>query len=206
VTLNAQAEPVEVWINVTPTTLGVRPVDSDPNWMFVRYSWVNWVAVARSLPGGTRVWWRARTIPKRHVHILGFHFLVNALKLPSVWVYAAGTGYVDLNTLSVPTGLTASLITANSFRVTWANPDPTRQVEVWLATPTTDPRTRVAVLSPGSTQYDFKGLGASKTYRVGIRAIDGAGGYAEATLDVTTTAGAPVVPPPFNNRGGRVFM
>ena len=77
---------------------------------------------------------------------------------------------------------------------------------MWLATPTTDPLTRVAVLSPGSTQYDFKGLGASKTYRVGIRAIDGAGGYAEATLDVATTAGPPIIPQPFSNRGGKLFM
>jgi hypothetical protein len=209
VTLNAETEPVEVWINITPTTVGVRPPDNDANWMFVRYNWVNWIAVARFLPGGTRIWWRGRTMPKRHAHMFGMNFLISALKLPSGWRYPSSTGgtdFVDLSTLSAATGLTASLNTANSFRVSWTNPDPTRQVEVWLATPTTDPRRRLAVLSPGSTLYDFKGLGASKTYRVAIRTIDGAGGYAEATLDVTTTAGAPIIPPPYNNRSGRLFV
>jgi hypothetical protein len=206
VTLNALAEPAEVWINATPTSVGVRPPDNDPNWMFVAYNWVNWVAVARSLPGGTRIWWRGRTTPRRLSHISGVDLGIKGDKLTSGWVYASAPGYVDLSTLSAPTGLTASSITANSFRVTWANPDATRQVEVWLATPTTDPRTRIAVLAPGSTLYDFRGLGASKTYRVGIRAIDGAGGYAEATIDVTTTALAPFIPQPFNNRGGKLLV
>ncbi len=207
---NGEGEPAEVSVNVTPTTVGVRPPDSDPNWMFVRYNWVSWVAVQRGLPGGSRVWWRARTMAKRHVHILGFHFLVNALKLPSGWWYPTLYGnpvdYVDLSTLSPPTGLSSSLISANNFRVSWSNPDSTRQVEVWLATPTSDPRTRIAVLSPGSIFYDFTGLGAGKTYRVAIRTIDGAGGFAEATIDVTTSGFVPFIPPPFSNRGGKLFM
>lgn len=206
VTLNAQNEAAEVWVNVTSTAVGTRPLDSDPNWTFVSFVYVSgWTAIVRNMPTGSRIYWRVRANPHRDPSTPGQDLGTSALKTPSVWAYPA-VDHADLTTMTGPSGLASSLITPNTFTVTWAPNDATRIVEVWLATPTTDARARIAVLTPGATRFDFSGLGALKTYRVGIREIDGSGGGAETTIDVTTTAGASVVNPPINTRGKRLFV
>lgn len=202
-TLNAQNEAVEAWINVTSTAVGTRPADSDPNWTFVGTAFVSgWTVTARHLPTGARVYWRWRTSPQRDTSTPGQDALVSAMKLPSQWVYPA-VDHADLSTMSGPSGLGALNVTANSFTVTWTPADVTRIVEIWLAKPVAEARQRIAVLPLGATRYDFTGLGSAATYRVAVREIDGpTGGFAETTIDVTTTSSAPTVQPPIGNRGG----
>lgn len=201
VTANAQADPVEAWINVTTTAVGTRPVDSDPGWVFVGRAPGTWTFTARGLPAGNRVWWRGRTAPYRLGNSFGNQVLVNALKLPSAWAY--GVSSVDLTSLSAPTSLTSPFVTANAIDVTWANPDATKVIEIWLSFPaTTGAAQFVARLPPGSTQYLVTGLSVSSTYRVRVRTVDTVGGFAEATVDVATSGIVGIIPPPIATRGG----
>ncbi len=206
VTLNGLNEAAEVWINVTSTSVGSRPADTDPNWTFVGPAFVSgWTVTARHLPTGARVWWRARTNPQRDNSTPGQDPLVSALKMPSIW-WNPSTDHADLTTMSGPSGLVSSSPTASSFTVSWTPADATRVVEIWLAQPTTEARQRIAVLAPGATRFNFRGLSASKTYRVAIREIDGVGGSAETTIDVATTSSVPVVRPPINTHGGKLLI
>jgi hypothetical protein len=205
VTANASGDPVEAWINVTSTAVGSRPADSDPGWFFVGRAPGTWTFTARGLPAGTRVWWRGRTAPYRIGNLFGNKVLVNALKLPSAWAYGAAS--VDLTSLSAPTGLTSPFVGQTLIDVTWANPDSTKIVEIWLSFPaTTGAAQFLAKLPPGSTQYVITGLSPSSTYRVRVRTVDSVGGFAEATVDVTTAAGIPVIQPPIATRGGHLMF
>ncbi len=205
-TLNAQNEAVEAWINVTPTSVGSRPADGDPGWMFAGWAFVSgWTITVRGLPTGHRVWWRARSNPRGN-RFVSADSAVSVLKLPSAWVNPA-TDHADLTTMNAPTGLASSNISLTGFTISWTPGDVTRIVEVWLAFPTTDPRQRIATLPPGSNRYTFTGfLTPTRTYRVAIREIDGpSGGFAETTLDVLTNTTVITVPSPFSTRIGGGF-
>lgn len=205
VTANAQDDPVEAWVNVTSTSVAVRPADSDPGWSFVGRSPSTWNFIKRALPAGTRVWWRGRTAPYRIGNSFGNTVLVNALKLPSVWAYGASS--VDLSTLSAPTSLTSPFVSANAIDVTWANPDATKTIEIWLSFPaSTGNPTFLARLPPGSTTYLVTGLSPSSTYRVRVRTVDAVGGFAESTVDVATSGIISIIPPPIAVRGGHLMF
>jgi hypothetical protein len=210
VTANAAGDPTEAHVNVTTTATGSRPADSDPGWVFVNRAPGTWTYTVRGLPAGARVWWRARTAPYRLGNSFGNQVLVNALKLPSAWVYPSttgGTDSVDLTSLSAPTSLTSPFVGANAIDVTWANPDATKMLEVWLSFPaTTGVPTFLARLPPGSTTYLVTGLSPSTTYRVRVRTVDTVGGFAEATVDVATSASIIVVQPPIAIRGGHLMF
>jgi len=209
VTLNAQNEAAEVWYNVTATSVGTRPADTDPAWSLAGWATVtNQVVTMRRGPSGGRVWWRARTNPQRAQNVLGVDLGISGMKTPSAWRYPSSTGgtdFADLTTMTAPSGLASPIIGANAFTVVWTPADASRMVEIWLATPVTDVRQRIAVLPAGSNRFVFSGLVASSAYRVAIREIDGVGGYAEATIDVTTISTPPIINPPYNTRITRVL-
>lgn len=202
ITLNGGGEAVEVWINVTATSVGAAPADTDPGWVPLCWLFHNANAIARGLGAGGRVWFRARTNPRRNGVMLGADISGNALEIPSAWVHSTN---VDLTALSAATALASSGIFANQFTVTWSNPDPTKNVEIWVSQPVTDPRQFVARLPAGSTSFTLKGLAASTTYRLAVRETDGVGGFTEATIDVATSASISVPKPPVFTRIGRLL-
>lgn len=196
VTLDAQSDVAEVHYAITDTATATRPVDSSALWTPVRsganqkhlFS-MSQTVVQGGLPAGCRVWFRARSLP---MHVFTA-FLVSTTfseaKLPSAWVYPA-TDHVDLAGLTAPTGLAVSGIASDAVHLSWTVGDANLRLEVWLATPVGSARTRVGgYLPPGTTGYDLLGLEPSTTYRVAVRDVDGAGGFAEsATVDFTTNS------------------
>jgi hypothetical protein len=192
VTLNADTHPAEVHYAVTDTSVGVRPTDSDERWCSIpdRLVRASGNVTFRGLPAGKRIWVRARTFPDARVD----------WKLPSAWVYPAGTGYVDLGALTAPSAPASSNITGRAFRVSWTIGAVDVPIELLLATPVGDPRVVVARLPAGSTFFDFPGdtgvvLSPSTTYRVGIRHYIAATAVsAEVTIDVATTASPATAP------------
>ena len=193
VTLASGDYPVEVHYAVTPTSIGIAPVEADRAWTPYEGGPVRTsvTVTVRQLPAGKRIWFRGRSFPDARVDY----------KLPSAWVAAGGTGRVDLATLAAPSAPAGSLQTGKSFRVSWTNGDATLGVEVLLAQPTTDPRVVIARMPPGSTFVDIPGdisglvLTVSTTYRVGLRHYLGdAALSSEVTVDVTTTGSAGAAP------------
>lgn len=193
VTVNAAADPVEVHYAVTPTSEGSAPATGSALWTSIPQGLIRATGTVTFRAGtpAQRVWVRGRSFPDARVNY----------QLPSAWVAAASPGRVDLASLAAPTSPAGSLQTARSFRVTWTVGGNELPTEVLLATPTTDPRVVVARLPAGSALYDFPGdtgvlLQPSTTYRVGIRHSTGPEAVsAEVTVDVTTTAVEPTLPP-----------
>jgi hypothetical protein len=208
VTPNLQNQPFEVHLAVTTTAVGARPADSSPLWFPLnRYDGATaWDAYAYGLPGGSRVWWRARTTFGNAHTFKDPTTPIFLMQLPSVWAYAPSS--VDLSTLTAPTGLATSVVTTRGFTVSWANPDASLVTEIWVSQPVTAARVFVARLPPGSTSYTLTGLLAGTTYRVGVRATDGKGGFAEATIDQATAVSTPVpiLPPPISVRIGHLLF
>jgi hypothetical protein len=68
------------------------------------------------------------------------------------------------------------------------------QTEILLATPTSDPRVREAILPPGTTGYTITKLLPSTQYRIEIRHRTNLGPGAGVTIDVTTNSGGSACP------------
>jgi hypothetical protein len=194
VTLNAAGEPVELQYAITPDTEGSAPAEGSVLWTWALFSPNNLGLIRssgavsfRGLPAGQRIWVRGRTFPR-------LNFV-----LPSAWVAAAAPGYVDLDPLDAPSGLTLTPTPASAlggdvvFLASWTNGAADLGIELLIASPTSDPRVVVARLPPGSTQYPFPGdtglvLETETEYRVGVRHYTTAPDSvsAEDTEDITT--------------------
>lgn len=193
VTLNASGQPVELHFAVTATSVGTAPVEGSPLWAPIPPTGATPQLIRatgsvtfRGLPPGMRVWVRGRTMPDQGA----------TPQLPSAWA-AAATSHVDLDALTAPSALTVpgAGIYNRGARLEWTNGSATAHVEVLLATPTTDPRVRVALLSPGSTVYHLEGLEPSTTYRAEVRHVtDGGHMSAGDTEDFTTNTTQQVAP------------
>lgn len=125
VTLNASSEEAVLDINVTATSVGSRPADSDAGWRRAVVvgqirPWLSSSATytVRNLPAGKRVWVRVRTDP------------VIGKKLSSAWAYPGGTGYVDTATITAPSALASSSVSTKSAILTWTVGDATKKTVV----------------------------------------------------------------------------
>jgi hypothetical protein len=187
VALNGQVEPVEVRYAVTDTSVGSAPADTSPLWTTVDFvTAARDVTVAR-LPSGKRIWFQGRSVPAAGT----------ALKIPSAWVLAGGTGRVDLATVTAPSALTVPGGTLSGRRAiaTWTVGDSTLFTEIRLAQPTTDPPVRIDQVPPGANRYELLGLDLSTSYKIEIAHPDGFGGYSAAANTTFTTTGSALVCP-----------
>jgi len=177
VTLNAASDPVDLWFNVTLSSVGTIPAANDPNWVFYRTYTASGTAV---VPGaaGKRIWVRARSSP------------VNAaIKLPSAWAFPSGTGYVDLAALAAPSGL--SVTPSSQYAVvTWTPGNTAYYTEISLD----NFATRLALASPGTTTVSLPGLTASTGYTVYLRTTDLQGGVSSVVSQAFTTLAVGVMP------------
>lgn len=188
VTVNASTQPVVVRYAITSTATGSAPADSSPLWRYAvnatgrRLSLFSSQTIAiRNLPPGTRVWVQGRT-----------YSTDDALRLPSAWTIAGGTGYADTATIPAPSSLAAT-VSDKTCLLTWTNGAADLVTEILLATPTGDTRRKVATVEPGTTRVTLDDLDVSTQYRAEVRHALGqhvSSGDTEdfTTLGATTTA------------------
>lgn len=188
VTLHAGGYPVVVRYAVTETSVGTVPADDSTLWRHARVnsgrSWIrsSQTVVIRGLPPGKRVWVQGRSYPVNDV-----------MRLPSAWANAAAPGYVDTAALATPSSLAAT-VSDKTCLLTWTNGASDLQTQVLLATPTSDPRTVVRSLPPGTTRVTLENLTVSTQYRAEVRHILEQHPGAGDTEDFTTTASATTAP------------
>lgn len=177
ITVNAQADPVEVQLHATTTATGTVPANTSDGWgrtqMVLESRTVSWEGLA----SGVKYWVRARSIPGPG----------KTLKLPSAWVTTAS---VTTTTLGTPTALAASSVTARRALVTWVNAEATYGVVVYASSPSGDPTQLVAKLPPGTNFWEMLDLTPSTSYKVEVAHVDrfgGEGAKASTTFSTTTT-------------------
>lgn len=194
VTLNGSNQPAEVRYAVTDTAVGSAPADTSPLWTIAGYKTTAVVILGRrrlasgstfpirGVPPGKRIWVQGRSMPTP-----------SDAQMPSAWVLAGGTGYVDTAALPTPGGLGESH-TDKTAQLTWTAGPTDLWVEILLATPTSDPRRRVALLEPGSALFDFTGLDPSTGYRSEVRFTIGDYAGTGTTKDITTAGSGSTAP------------
>ncbi len=187
VTLNASTQPAEIDYAVTSSTVATVPSTSDATWvMGVLTQRTTTVTIGR-LPAGNRVWVRGRTQPDAF----------NALQMPSAWVQAGTSGYVDLATLPGPSVVVVGSIDGYRATPSWTNGSALLRTEIRLAVPSTDSLTAVATVIPGQISYRLIGLAQNSSYTVGVRHMDGIGGFStEASAIFSTLAASTTAPVP----------
>lgn len=177
ITPNAAGHPVEVRYAVTETSVGTVPVDDSPLWTNAGFRYGAVTAIIGWLPPGKRIWVQGRSFPTAD----------HTIPVPSPWTNATAPGRVDTAALPTPSALAASSITEKAARLTWTNGATDLWTEVLLATPTGDPRERVALMPPSSDRVDLEGLDASTTYRAEVRHVVGEFVGSGDTEDFTTS-------------------
>ncbi|HEV8263730.1 MAG TPA: hypothetical protein VGQ06_02185 [Gemmatimonadales bacterium] len=182
-TLNASSQPAEVRYAVTDTGVGTVPADTSPLWSVAGRFTSSQTVTIRDLPPNRRIWVQGRTLPD----------YVDSY-LPSAWTNAGAPGRVDTAALPVVSGLSAGTPTHKTAELSWTNGATDLRIEVLLATPTTDPRVRVASLLPGSTKHKLVDLEVSTTYRAEVRYAYGEHVSAGVTVDFTTAASGATAP------------
>lgn len=185
VTVNAAGEPVQIEYNTTATSVGTRPAEADPDWIYADTVYGTGTLVVTDLPSGLRVWVRGRSLPQDSA----------ALKIPSGWVFPSGTGRVDLTGLATPNTPTISEITGTTALVSWTNTEDAFDIEIHLKQG--GDQIRVARLINGSKEFLLEFLDNSTTYTAIINYRDFARGgtSAEATSSpFVTTATDPTCP------------
>jgi hypothetical protein len=196
VTLNASSQPVEARFALTVG--GSAPADTDPAWHAYKLNPIRTTGsiTLTELTPGMRLWVQARSMPDDR----------SALLLPSTWATSTS---LDLTGYTAPSGIAVTGITANAATVNWTNGVSTAFIEVLLASPTTDPLTRVATLLPGTQQYQLIGLAASTQYKVAVqhRTIFG---DLSAQVSTTFTTTASITQPPlpllFRRADGKILF
>jgi hypothetical protein len=172
ITLNAAGEDVEVWYNVTATSVGARPADTDAGWTFGQRAVASSTYILR-VPSGARVWVRARSVP------------VTNEAIPSAWAYAST--YQDTAALTAPTLVSVTVTYSQQADVAWTNGSAKAQTEVALDAAFV---ARIALLDPGVTRYTLRGLTASTVYTVYLRHVDPIGGGVTAATSGEFSTGA----------------
>jgi hypothetical protein len=163
VTLNVLGEPVTVDVAQVGTA-DARPAEGSALWMQAARVTATGNLVLTGLQSGRRIYVRARSWPDEGT----------ARKLPSPYVFPSGAGYVNLASLTAPTGLAVSSITVSSGEATWTNASADYATEVFLYQGASAPASwesyLVATLPPGSTRYLFEDLtGPAVNYTLGLR-------------------------------------
>lgn len=191
VTVNASAQPVVVRYAITDTATGSAPADTDPSWRYAvnatgrRLMLLSSQTITiRDIPPSKRCWVQGRTISPD-----------DNLRLPSAWTLAGGNGRADTASITA-TSLLAATASDKTCLLTWTNGVTTLPVELLLATPTSDPRTRVALLPPGTTRHTLMDLDVSTQHRAEVRHVFGQHVSAGDTEDFTTSAAATTAPTP----------
>jgi len=187
VTLNGQGEPVIVYYAVTDTSVGSAPAESSPLWAFADFVTSARDVTVGQFPAGKRVWYAGRSVAA----------VGSALKLPSAFTLAGGTGRVDLAALPAPSALTVPGGTLSGRRAiaTWTLGDAQLFHEIRLASPITDPLVRIDQVMPGQNRYELLGLDLSTQYKIEIVAVDGFGGSSTAVNTTFTTTGSALTCP-----------
>lgn len=190
VTVNASTEPVVVRYAITSTATGSAPGDTDASWRYAvnasgrrLFLTSSQTITIRNLPPNMRVWVQGRTIS----------FDNNNLRLPSAWAAAGGNGRADTASITAPSSL-ADTPSDTTCALTWTNGSANLPIELLLATPTSDPRTRVALLEPGTTSFTLRGLTVSTEYRAEVRHVLGQYYSAGDTEDFTTLSSTTTAP------------
>ena len=191
-TLDAAGDYLMVDVAVTDTS--VLAVGSVPDNRWVRHVLLTTskTITVGSFPSAMRVWVRGRSVAS-----------AGSPQLPSAYVYPTGADYVDMPTLSAPTGLAVSNISDLQAKLAWSVGGQVYDVEVHLISPmgtgiAADGSDLWRTLPPGSTEYWIQGTVAGATYRAAVRMYDGSGGYSPFSSEVTWTASgaAPVADAP----------
>lgn len=188
VTVNAIGHPVVVRYAVTETSVGTVPADDSTTWCYatlqsgIAFIRASTTVRIRGLPPGKRVWVQGRSYP-----------VDDYLRLPSAWVNAAAPGYVDTAALPAPTAL-AAVASDKTCALTWTNGAADLQVQILLATPTSDPRVVIRTLPASTARVTLEDLTVSTTYRAEVRHVLGEHPGAGVTVDFTTTAASTTAP------------
>jgi hypothetical protein len=185
VTVNASTEPAVLHVNLTATSVGTRPADSDAGWFYAGRATITGTVTVRNLPSNKRAWVRVRTEPVSHQYP----------KLPSAWAYPAGTGYVATSAITAPSATSESDVTGRRFVGNWTVGNSKLVLKVYLAL-SGETLQHVATLPPGSTSYAFEGLDLSTAYDWGVSHDDGMGGESSVATDSRTTSATAAVCPP----------
>jgi hypothetical protein len=194
ITVNASTEAVRVEYAITETTTVVRPIDTSASWTYLTTVKATGRVYHPHTPSGKRVWWRARSVPDS---------TDTGLKLPSVWAYGGGVGYVDMTAISAPSMTAPSGVTASSAQINMTPGDYAYPIQVMIGLGTVAVASftnddAVEVLPAGSVAHTLHGLdGPSIQHTVCIRHIDRFGGYSAGTREVfSTTTTVPTAPRP----------
>lgn len=186
-TLNAAGEPVQMMVVLTAQSVAVRPVANSQLWQHVDTFLTGGTTVVPKLSAGTRVWVRARSLPNGTTGNV-------RLQQPSDWVFPS-TGYVDLDPMYTPSGVTVTNISKSTADLSWTLTDTTSEIEVLLSVGTVSTWTDnliAAVLPPNTRTFKFRNLeGPSVLHSYAVRhrsPIAGAGPTAGGTFTTTTTA------------------
>ena len=207
ITLNAQGDPVIVMALDTATSVTQRPADTAAGWrvLYPVAQAARWDArvttsathTFRGVPAGRRIWLRARSEGSSGG---------GSSRLPSAWVAAGGTGYVDTAPIPAPTGVTVSGISATQATVTWTVGDSTlplivsrgegaNQAQANASTPSP-----IATLAAGATRLVMTDLTSGRWYKVTVAHADlwGLAGPAAGTSPTSfqATGTPPTAPTP----------
>lgn len=166
---NSDNDPVEVQVAVTAMTQSSEPAERSDKWMFATRVEQDGEVAIRSLPSGSRIWVRARSVPSTE----------GSIKLPSPYVSAST--YVDTELLPGPTGATTVDVDGCSAICRWVPANGGTALEL-----TFDGEV-LPVLPPGTRQWAVEGLETSTRYRWSVRHLDGRGGRSAATGAVFVT-------------------
>lgn len=167
ITLGADSDPVEIWVNVTATSVGSRPADTAAGWTLWQRAITSATYTVRA-PSGKRVWVRARSVPTTNEKIAG------------AWVYPSTyshTDYQDTDALTAPSDVAATAIYSKSADITWTVGSALALTEISLDGFTT----RLMLLPAGTTRTTLTGLTASTNYTASVRHVDPDGGGVSAT-------------------------
>lgn len=177
VTVNALGDPVEIWVNVTATSVGVRPDEFDVGWVLAKVVFASATYTVAGLPPGMRVWARVRS------RAVG--------KLPSAWAYPTSPAFIDTTTLTAPSSLATS-VEGTSIVLTWTNGEARAGIMPYLdGSPVL-----LNPLKAGTTRFVFDELADSTLYTVGVRHEDEFGGVSALTTTTETTGVAATLDTP----------
>lgn len=186
VTVNADGDPVLLEANVTATSVGTRPADTDAGWFYIgaQLSTGTWNSLRR-FPAGMRVWPRGRSQPR----------VGDKSRLPSAFVYpSSGTGYVDTTAFPAPTSVGTTDISGLRATATWVPGDEGLWVEVLVGLQGGQ-RSVVATVPPGTRRAVVAGLVVSTAYTVEVRHVGEWGSEGPGATANFSTTGTPATAP-----------
>lgn len=179
VTVNASTEPAVLHVNLTATSVGTRPADTDAGWFYAGRATATGTVTVRNLPSNKRAWVRVRTEATATQYP----------KVASAWAYPAGTGYVATSAITAPSSTSETSVTGLRFVGNWTVGNSRLSVKVYLALSGATLE-HIATLPPGSASFAFEGLDLSTAYDWGVSHDDGMGGESSVATDSRTTSGS----------------